>query len=189
MIDIHQEETHVQKIRTRLDLLKQTVEREEAGVAIAEETLERSREAQDILQQLAQAVQQQAHRKISDVVSSCLSAVFDEPYEFAILFELKRGRTEAVIRFRRNFLDVDPLTSCGGGQVDVAAFALRAACLTLHRPKLRRLLVLDEPFRFVSAEFQPNVRTMLEELSKDLGIQIIMVTHNEAYETGKVIRL
>jgi len=28
---------------------------------------------------------------------------------------------------------------------------------------------------------------MLEELAKDLQIQIVMVTHSEEYETGKII--
>ena len=73
--------------------------------------------------------------------------------------------------------------------VDVAAFALRVACLLLHRPPLSRIVVIDEGFKFVSAQYRSNVREMLENLSKDLGIQIIQVTHMEELETGKVIRL
>ncbi len=84
---------------------------------------------------------------------------------------------------------MDPLTASGGGVVDVAAFALRAACLMLHRPRLTKLLVLDEPFRFVSAEYQDNIRSMLEQLAQDLGLQIILVTHNQTIATGKVIRM
>jgi ABC-type uncharacterized transport system YnjBCD ATPase subunit len=145
--------------------------------------------AQEILQHLAQAVQQQAHEQISKVVSSCLEAVFDDPYEFKIVFERKRGRTEAQLRFTRRGLDVDPLTASGGGMVDVAAFALRVSCLALHRPRLSRVVVLDEPFRFVSAEYQDNVRKMLEQLTKDMGMQMILVTHNDAYATGKVVQL
>jgi len=138
---------------------------------------------------LAQAVQQKAHEKISSVVSSCLTAVFNDPYEFKIQFERKRGKTEARLVFVRRGLEVDPLTASGGGVVDVAAFALRVACLVLHRPRLSRLVVLDEPFKFVSANYQDNVRAMLEELASDLGLQIIMVTHIETLETGKVISL
>jgi len=86
-------------------------------------------------------------------------------------------------------LEVDPLTASGGGVVDVAAFALRVACLVLYRPRLSRVVVLDEPFRFVSMQYQENVRQMLEQLSTDMNIQIVQVTHNPNLTTGKVIDL
>lgn len=185
----HESET-VSALATRLTLAEQTVSGERAAITQAEQEAADSQQAQEVLQRLAQAVQQQAHNRIAGVVTSCLQTVFGEQaYEFKIEFDRKRGRTEARLLFLRGDLEVDPLTASGGGMVDVAAFALRAACLMLHRPRVRRLLVLDEPFRFVSAEFQDNVRQMLEGLAADLGMQIIMVTHNEAYETGTVIHL
>lgn len=188
-MDLEQEAKDIARIQSRLDLLTQSAEREGQELA---KTLTRSRQAQDaqeLLQHLAQAVQQQAHQRISEVVSSCLAAVFDDPYEFKIVFERKRGRTEAHLHFVRGSLEVDPLTASGGGMVDVAAFALRVACLVLHRPRLQRVVVLDEPFRFVSAQYQGAVHSMLENLSKKMEVQMIMVTHNERYMTGKVIDL
>jgi len=155
----------------------------------AEDWAKCSRDAQETLQLLAQGFQQQAHSKIAGVVSDCLSSVFDDPYEFHIVFDRKRGSTEARLRFTRRGLDVDPLTASGGGMVDVAAFALRVACLILSRPRLARVLVLDEPFRFVCAQYQDNVRTMLEQLSEEMGIQIIMISHNENLATGETVEL
>lgn len=146
-------------------------------------------EAQRVCQMVAQAVQQQAHDRIAGVVSRCLEAVFDEPYEFKILFEQKRGRTEASLVFVRGDQTLDPLTASGGGVVDVAAFALRVSCLLLARPALRRVLVLDEPLKFVSEQYRPRARAMIEKLAEDLGIQFIIVTHDEAYKTGKVVEL
>lgn len=190
MIDFEIEELSIVGIRNNLDHVEKTVQEERQNLSQAEKTLEQTQTAQEVLQLVAQAVQQKAHEKIGTVVSSCLQAVFGEQaYEFKILFERKRGKTEAQLRFCRGGLDIDPLTASGGGVVDVAAFALRVACLLLHRPRLSKLIVLDEPFRFVSAAYQENIRSMLEELSKDLKLQIIMVTHNETIATGKVIRL
>ena len=188
-MNIQEEARIVQRISSDLALLKRSLAKEKEELAKATEHIGAVGRAQDILQHLAQAVQQQVHKRISEVVSSCLSAVFDDPYEFHIIFERKRGRTEASLRFLRRGLDVDPLTASGGGVVDVAAFALRVACLMLHRPKLSRIIILDEPFRFVSAQYQENVRQMIEELSKDLKIQIIQVTHNDNLVTGKTIDL
>lgn len=155
----------------------------------ADEHLDDAAAAQTIIQDVAQAVQQEAHSKISGVVSRCLEYVFDFPYEFEVMFEQKRGRTEASFRFLRDGLDVDPVKSCGGGPIDVAAFALRLACLMLSRPPLRRVLILDEPFRYVSVEYRDRVRTLLETLSVEMGVQIIQVTHSEELMAGKIVRL
>jgi len=146
-------------------------------------------QAQIITQQLAQKIQQQAHDKIAGVVSKCLETVFDRLYKFNINFEMKRGRTEAALTFEREGIEVDPMTASGGGVVDVAAFALRLSCLILSKPILRRILILDEPFKFVSAEYRNNVRMLLEGLAKEFNVQFIMVTHIPELQTGKVIEL
>lgn len=146
--------------------------------------------AQDIAQNIAQQIQAQAHKQITGVVTNSLDAVFEEPYTFDIRFERKRGKTDAVLLFRRGELKVDPLSASGGGVVDIAAFALRLACLVLScKPRMDRVLILDEPFKFVSKEFRERVRVMMGELSAQLGIQFIMVTHIDELETGKIIKL
>jgi ABC-type sulfate/molybdate transport systems ATPase subunit len=94
-----------------------------------------------------------------------------------------------VLRFSRREVEADPLSATGGGAIDVAAFALRVASLVLHRPKLSRMIVLDEPMKFVSAEYREGIRSMLEQLAADLDLQVVMVTHDEAYATGKVIEI
>lgn len=145
---------------------------------------ERLLEAQTIAQAVAEKIQTQAHKRIAGIVSTCL-AIFDEPYKFRIDFHKARGRTEAHLLFERDGNAVDPLTSSGGGPIDVAAFALRVACMILRRPPLRRLLVLDEPFRCIHEQYRPRIRVLLEKLAADLDMQIIMVTHDSALRAGK----
>ena len=187
--DLAIEQAEVERIARSLEHLEETAKELAGDIRKAENQQESAQSAQQILQFVAQAVQQKVHDRISEVVSSCLSTVFDDPYKFKIVFERKRGKTEASLRFQRRGLDVDPLTASGGGMVDVAAFALRVACLMLHRPRLSRVVVIDEGFKFVSAQYRENVRKMLEGLAEDLDIQIIQVTHIEELETGKVIEL
>lgn len=138
---------------------------------------------------VAAEVQRTAHRRIADIVSRSLIAVFDEPYEFKINFEQKRGKTEARLTFVRDGSEIDPMEASGGGVVDVAAFALRLSCLLLSKPALRRLLVLDEPFRFVSAEYRPRVRALVESLASELDCQFLIVTHQDEFRIGDVIEL
>lgn len=153
------------------------------------ERQESLKQAQQIAQAVAQRVQERAYRKIADVVSRSLSAVFEEPYAFKLSFEQKRGKTEASLTFERDGAEIDPMTAAGGGVVDVAAFALRLSCLLLSSPKRRKTLVLDEPFKWLSAEYRDRVAALLKELSRELGVQFIIVTHMRELEIGTVVRL
>lgn len=177
----------------KLDLKHQSVvarlaseqEAHDEAVAVADS----AKVAQAAAQNIAMALQQQAHQRISSVVTRCLAAVFDEPYEFKIQFEQKRGKTEAVLLFEREGLVIDPLTAAGGGVIDLAAFALRLSVLMLARPPVRRLIVADEPFKHLSKGYRQKARQLLVSLSEELGFQFIMVTHDPAFEMGTVVEL
>jgi DNA repair exonuclease SbcCD ATPase subunit len=144
-----------------------------------------------LVQEVAAEVQSIAHAKISVVVTRCLSAVFEKPYEFKITFERKRNKTEAKITFCKDGMEISPLDGAGGGVLDVAAFALRLAALTLARPSKRKLMVLDEPFRFVSrqAGYRDRVRELIESLADEMGVQFVIVTHMDELRIGDVVEL
>jgi DNA repair exonuclease SbcCD ATPase subunit len=167
---------------------RKTVKNEKAAYLKAKEEVEAATQCQQILQQVAQHVQQQVHARLAGVVSRCLDIVFDEPYQFQITFEQKRGQTEARLSFVRDGLEVEPLAGAGGGAVDVAAFALRVACLMLSQPPSRRFLILDEPFKHLKPPslYGPRVVAMLEQLSEDLGIQFLIVQNVPEFRCGKI---
>ena len=147
-------------------------------------------EAHEAGQAIALAVQQRVHDRLAPVVTRCLAAVFDDPYEFNIGFERKRGRTETPLSFIRNGYTLDPLEAAGGGAVDVAAFGLRLACLMLQRPAPRRLIVMDEPFKFLhNPVWRARACDLMVALANELGVQFIMVTGEQEFEIGKVIHL
>ena len=160
---------------------------ERDAVASADARIADLEEALSVLQGVAAAVQTQVHGRISAIVTKCLSAIFEDPYSFEIIFEQKRGKTEARLVFRRNGNEVDPLAGSGLGVVDVAAFALRLANLMLSRPPRRRLLVLDEPWKHLSAGHRPAMRLLIEELAKEMGVQFVIVTHSDEFRMGKVV--
>ena len=186
---IDEARTVVDRGLSRLAVVREQFAMETQALAEAEERETTVLEALDLTQIVAQQVQQLAHTKIAGVVTKCLEAVFDEPYQFRIEFERKRNQTEARLVLERDGLEVDPMSGSGGGVVDTVAFALRVACLVLSRPKLQKLLILDEPFKYVSADYLPRVRQLLETLSEEMGVQILMITHIPALETGAVVRL
>lgn len=190
MIDISTIRQVLSKQRADYDLANAQVKEERKALREVRERLEDIQAAQKLVQEVAQSVQEQAHRQIGDIVTRCLSAVYEERApEFRITFEQKRGKTEARLLFVQDGQEMDPLKEGAGGMVDVAAFALRLACLILARPRKRRLLVLDEPFRFVDVGVRPRLRDLLLALAEELGVQIVMVTHSPELVVGKVIHL
>ena len=133
-------------------------------------------EAQVIIQTVAQETQNQITEYISDLVSSALEAVFDNPYKLKLEFVQRRGKTEADLKFVRDGDELDPLDAAGGGVVNVASFALRVGLWSLMK-SARNVLFVDEPFNFLhSSEAHRRVSELLKSLSQELNLQIIMIT-------------
>jgi DNA repair exonuclease SbcCD ATPase subunit len=172
------------------NVANQTLKNQKSVLRTSKINIKTCEESQQILQEIAQQVQQTAHKKIASVVSRCLAAVFDDPYQFKIEFEKKRGRTEARLTFVQGDEERAPLKGSGGGYADIAAFALRLACMVLSKPRRRRVLVLDEPFRHLhSAKYRERARNLLETLSHEMDVQIILVTGVDQLRMGKVVEI
>ena len=166
----------------------ETVAKGQSAVKRANKRQENLSQALSLIQTAAEEVQNFVHSRIADLVEKCLGAVFDSPYQFQIKFVKKRGKTEAHPVFVRDGNELS-YKDVGGGVIDVTSFALRLACLSLMNPRPRRLLVLDESFKFVSKrkDYRERIKILLETLSKEMSFQIILVTHDSELEVGKVV--
>ena len=163
---------------------------ERVALAKADDRIVYIEQAQTLVQQVSQTVQQQAHNRMASIVSRCLEAIFDDPYQFKIHFERKRGKTEARLVFIRDE-DIDPMTGAGGGVVDVGAFALRLACVLFTRPPCRRVMILDEPFKHLKPPevYGPRIVRLLKVLAKDFKMQFIMVQNLPEFQAGKIVEI
>jgi hypothetical protein len=139
-------------------------------------------EAQLIIQTVAQETQNQITEYISDLVSSALDAVFDNPYTFLIEFVQRRGKTEADLKFIRDGYELDPLEESGGGIVVIAAFALRVSLWSLIKSS-RNVILCDEPAHFLhNPEAHRRFSELLKSLSDELKLQVIMISGEESEE-------
>lgn len=189
--------SRLDEIKNRVGEGRRSLDYANALAADTQERLTTSRDelgqwldAQKVLQEAAVAVQTAAHEQIAGVVTRCLEAVFGEDaYTFHFDFDRKRGRTEATPYFLRGGMRVDPVEASGLGVVDVASFALRLACLKLIRPPVAQVLLLDEPFRFLDKRRRPKVSFLLETIASEMGVQLIVATHDETMMIGNVIDL
>ncbi len=144
-----------------------------------EREISASEKAMMIISAIAQETQKQLQYRIEEPVSLALKAVYPEdPYKFAVDFQITNsGPIQCHLGFERNGFIISPLHASGGGPVDIASFALRIGALTLERPSPRKILILDESFKFVSRNKMELAGQLLKEISEKLNLQVIMITH------------
>ena len=145
--------------------------------------------ARAVLQMVAKGVQEHLQDHFSKLVSMALESVFENPYKFIVEFEEKRGKTECRLLFERDGYKIDPLTSSGGGPIDIACFALRVAFLIMSVN--RKVIILDEPFKNLRSTLHEAAGNMIKHLAEKLEIQFIIITHlDDMVKTGdRVIEL
>lgn len=139
--------------------------------------LESAKKAQVLIQLVLKEIQEGLQHSIGHLVTLAEAAVFDDPYNFIMRFEPRRGRTECDLLFEKNGQEMNPIKSSGGGAIDVAALALTCSFLVLDGKE--PVLILDEPFHNINdptRELHQKAAEMLKGISEKLGIQIIVVT-------------
>lgn len=176
----------INQIRNKLEQLKgQKIQVERSFQEVKKEivnktrSLHRHEKAREIIRDVGLKTQQQLQFYISDITTLALNAVFDNPYELKVAFVQRRNKTECDLTFVRDEMEIDPIEASGVGAIDVASFALRIASWSMMRPRSRNVIILDEPFRYLSENFQEQASLMVKELSKKLGLQFIIVTHEQ----------
>lgn len=141
-------------------------------------------EAREIIRIVGIETQKQLQYHISDIASLALESIFENPYKLILEFIKRRNKIECDILFERDEIKYDePLENSGGGTIDVSSYALRIASWSMERPQTRNIIILDEPLKNISAEYQELASEMLKEVADKLNIQFIIVTHNTVLTT------
>jgi len=177
---------NIKNYKSRLEQKKGYIHSLEKQVAILNSSLatiynnmQYAEQALAITQEVARQTQSQIKLHIEDIISMALEYILDDPYTFELDFVVKRNKTECDIYFVRDGKRIKPIDQSGGGAVDIASFASRIALWSLGDTD--NVLIFDEPFKFVSREYQLKVGELLKKLSDQLGLQILMVSHNSNF--------
>jgi DNA repair exonuclease SbcCD ATPase subunit len=166
-----------QQLLGRVSQLDDNIKAEEAEVKELTARATAIDNIQLLIQETAQETQNKLKYHIEDLVQTALDSCWPGIYDFFVEFEIKRGKTEARMYLEKDGEEIDPMEGTGGGVVDITAFALRLVSWSLSRTA--PLLIMDEPMKWLSRDLRPLAGDMLRSLSEKLGLQIIMVTHDE----------
>lgn len=175
MVTYDQMKSKVEEMRLEKRSLQRRLQDEKERHGNLATKLSNLEKAHSIIQIVAQSTQQNLQYHFSKLVTSALKGISSEWPDFEVEFVPRRNRTECDLLFSQNGVRQHPLESSGGGPKDVASFALRCAYWAIR--KNRRVLILDEPFKYVSPDLQGETSEMVKSLSSSLKLQILMVSH------------
>lgn len=133
-------------------------------------------EARDTITRVIQITQYKIKRYIERTVTLAIRSVFDRPYTFHMKFKEGRGRVECIATVKEHGNTRDPKGDMGGGLMDIIAIGFRTALLLIEEPQSRKVLFLDQPFSHCGGLI-PKAAAMVKELSRELTIQFIIITH------------
>jgi DNA repair exonuclease SbcCD ATPase subunit len=142
-----------------------------------------------LLNSMGEDRQQKAQQTIEELVTRGLQTIFDETLSFHIV-QRTSGRSvqvDFVVRttLHGRAIDTPVMDARGGGLAATIGFLLRLVVLLLTRGQRQdTLMVLDETFAHVSAEYLPAVSAFLREVVDKTGVQIVLVTHQEELVEG-----
>lgn len=140
-----------------------------------------------LLNSLGENRQEEAQRKIEELVTRGLQTIFDDTLSFHIVqtVRAKTANVEFLIRkeIGESFLETSVLEAQGGGLSATVGFLLRLVVMLLDKgTTVENILVLDESFAHVSDEYLPGLGAFLREVVDKTGVQIVMVTHQEPFK-------
>lgn len=153
--------------------LRAEIDHEKAQAALYEKTT-------IVVQKLTELSRQENLDKIAAIVTKAIQDVKDPTLSFRINYKVERNQpaVDFVIFNSRFNVEQNIKLSCGGTLEDLAEFPLRVSLLLKWRPKLGQLLIFDEAFTQVSKQDRPAFASFIRQLSEELNLQIILITHS-----------
>jgi DNA repair exonuclease SbcCD ATPase subunit len=187
-------------IRQQLAMARRSVDREtgearalalrgkavQSELAEAKELKETLAQAVGVLTGIGEARQEEAQRRIESLVTYGLRTVFEDELSFHLVQTVSRNAANVDFVVRTTLadgeqIDTPVMDARGGGLVAVVGFMLRLVIMLLAPDRQSPILFLDEPFAHLSAEYEPRMASFLRELVDKTDIQIVHITHSDAY--------
>lgn len=133
------------------------------------------------LQQLSASQQDTLKLKLERIITYALSTIFSKKYLFKVDFSQHGQQSQVLFLVEDELGNVQDIKSAhGGGLLVVAAFLLRIIVQLSHRPVMRKMVLLDEPFVQLSEEYRESLSLFLQDFVVQSDLQLIMVTHDQS---------
>ena len=113
----------------------------------------------------------------NSLITEALSKIFEKDIIFNIKISTYRNQPAVEVFLTEEGIEVSPQKSSGGGINDIISLVVRI--IFIHLQNSSKIIILDEPLKFLSLEYLENASSFISEICERLGIQIIMVSHKQ----------
>lgn len=135
-------------------------------------------DANRFLISFSESIRQKLKDKLESLANMALKSVFPDK---AMNFIITANRSKIGLHYDL-YLQTDGnitslFESSGGGVHEIISIAMRISYLRMLKGSLRQTLILDESLKFLDSTRMPLAIKWLKSVSKEMGIQIIIITH------------
>jgi len=179
---LQQTQSNLDSLKGQSNLLENQINELSSKIKISEQDILNFKKAIELLMFLDEENKQYIKQCFEEIVTYALQYIFNnKEYKCEIMFG-RRGNSQEidfVIKTPDSIDFHDPMTSNGGGVLDVLSLALRISLMEITRPKIEGFIALDEPFKHLSANYMESARDFLKVINQKIKRQLIIVTHEE----------
>jgi len=141
--------------------------------------IERDLKVSAVLKHLLDIMVKNEVTRMAALITYGLKSIFDDQ-NLTFLPEIKEkgGKIHIELKTLNDGIEGD-FKSFGGSVAVIESFLLRILCVL--KKKLARLMILDETFSAMGEEYLSNTGKLVNELSKKIGIDVLLVTHQKEF--------
>lgn len=164
--------------KTRSELLSTTLASKKKSMEEKKKQVEKLVKARWVLTEVAKITQSRFKERVESLATLAIQSVFGGWCRFVLEFERKRNKLECRPVVMEGDNEFDIKEDMGGSIVDILALALKIVMWSLEKPRSRPVLIYDEPMPNMG-ELIGVAGKIFGEISHELGLQLIIVTHSE----------
>lgn len=174
--------TEIQSRVDKLDGFYQALKAKEQAMSTQvtelKDSLDLLTKTSSVLKHLLDVMVKDEINKISGLITYGLKTVFDDQnLSFHPVISKKNDRIYIELKTVNNGMEQE-FGSFGGSVAVIESFLLRIICML--KMNLARFMLLDETFAALGPEYLPNANKLIGELSKKLGLDVLLVTQQQA---------
>ena len=133
-----------------------------------------------VLKHLLDVMIKDETERMSGLITYGLKTIFDDQkLTFSPRIVQKGGKIYIELKTINNGIE-GGYKSFGGSVAVIESFLLRVLCII--KKDLAKLMLLDETFAAVGESYIANTGNLIKELSKKLGLDVLLVTHQKDFQ-------
>lgn len=142
--------------------------------------IDRDTKTSTVLKHLLDIMVKDEVDRMAGLITYGLKTIFEDQ-NLTFVPEITKKSGKIYIELKTNNEGIEGGYKAFGGSVAVIeSFLLRVLCIL--KKKYSRLMILDETFAAVGEEYIANTGKLISELSKKIGLDVLLVTHQKEFQ-------